>query len=76
MGEERPDGRGGPGVDPSGVPGPRRTSAAAGDENGVMADSVAVHSKWDRTECAGMVRYPLPGIWPISPRPPSLLRRL
>ena len=73
---ECPAGGGGPGGDLSGGPGPRRTSTVMGEEDRVMADGEAVHGKGDRTGCAGMVRCPLPAIWPRAPIPPSLLRRL
>ena len=51
---ESPTGRGGPGGDLSGSPGPRRTSNAAGNKDSGMADGAAVHSKWDGTGCEVM----------------------
>ena len=70
---ERPAGGGGPGKDLSGGPGPRRMLTATADKDGVMADSAAIHGKWDGTGCAGMVRCPITTIWTRAPRPPSLL---
>ena len=43
------------------------------DEDGGVADSAAVQSKWHRNGCAVMVIYPLPVIRPISPRPTQTL---
>ena len=54
---EHPAVIGGPGGDPSRGPSPRRTLTAAGDEENGMAESAAVHGKWDGNGC-------------ISPDPP------
>ena len=73
---ESPADGGGPGVYLSGGPGPRCPLTTLGKEDEVMADGAAVCSKWDGTGCAGMPRFPLPVIWPRSPRPPLLQQRL
>ena len=64
---ECPAGGGGPVIDHSGGPCPRRTSTETGNEYGGMADGAAVHGKQDGTGYVGMVRCPLPEIWPRSP---------
>ena len=67
---ERLVGRGVPDGDISGISFPRHTPLEVEDKNGGMDDGAAVNDKWDGTGCTGMARYPLPEIWPRSPRPP------
>ena len=62
--EERPAGGGGPGRDNHRGPSPRCASTATGDKVWGLADSVAVHVERYRARCAGMLRCPLPEIWP------------
>ena len=73
---EHTEGREGPVGDPIGGPCPRRTSLAAGEEDGGMDDGAAVNDKWGGTGCAVMSIFTLPAIWPRAPRPPQILRRL
>ena len=70
---ERPAGGGDPGRDLRLGPGPRRPSTVTSNEDGVVSDGVAVHSKWDGTGCEGMARCPIPVVWPKFHRPLSLL---
>ena len=69
-------GRGGTGGNNGKGPGPTRTLNAMGDKDRGLADSAAVHSKWDRDGGTGMARRHLPAVWPRAPRYSHILLRL
>ena len=59
-----------------GGPGLTRTSTATSDKDRGLADSAAVHIKWDRDGGIGMALRPLRVVWHRAPRPPYTLRRM
>ena len=70
---ERPEGRGCPGGDPIGGGGPSHISIVACNKYRGIDDDADVDGKWERTKCAGMERFTLPEILPISPIPPPIM---